>query len=257
MKKIYLRFYGDLQDFLPEKSNLECFSQDGEIYHYTFRGRQTAKDVIESLGVPHTEVDLILIDSEPRDFTYLLQTDDFMSVYPLFNNIALADKYRLIPRVTEKINFVLDIHLGKLASYLRMLGFDTLYSNKYTDPELADISSKENRMLLTKDLGLLKRKKVRLGYYVRKDNPRGQLIEVVKRFSLLEKRTSPGRCPECNASLKEIAKDKIIHRLEPLTKKYYQEFSLCPKCDKIYWPGSHYQHLNNLLGNLQKKINNC
>ena len=236
MKTAYFRFYAELNDFFPP-------GQSGTWQHHQFKGIQSVKDRIESMGVPHPEVSLILSNGEPVDFSYHVQAEDSISVYPAFRTFDLISDIRLRPLYEPPYQFVLDVHLGKLAHYMRILGFDTWYRNDYDDPELARISDEEDRILLTSDHGLLKRSRVTYGYFIREDDPREQLYSVLSRYDLFDKIGQRGRCTECNTLLEAVEKEKIIDKLEPKTKKYYQEFYLCQQCNKIYWKGSHYQNM--------------
>lgn len=240
MKCAHFRFYAELNDFIPADKSQVAFP-------HTFEGRVSIKDMIESLGVPHTEVDLILVNGESVDFDYLVQDGDQVSVYPVFESLDITPLARLRPKPLREPRFVLDTHLGKLASYLRLLGLDTLYHNDYDDQELARISSQERRILLTRDRGLLKRAVVTHGYCVRETNPRRQLAEVLRRFDLFEVIQPFRRCIRCNGLLEPVSKEAISHRLDPKTRKYYDEFRRCQACDHIYWKGSHYQRMRRLV----------
>lgn len=236
MAGVTLRFYAELNDFLPPERRQTAFTVP--------LARQTSvKDLIESLGVPHTEVDLILVNGESVDFAYRVRAGDRISVYPVFEALDIAPLVRVRPRPLREPRFVLDTHLGKLALYLRMLGFDALYRNDYADEELARISSQEHRILLTRDRGLLKRRLVTHGYHVREDDPERQLVEVVRRFDLAGAAQPFGRCLRCNDLLEEVEKAAIEHRLEPKTRRYYHQFRVCRGCGRVYWPGSHHEHM--------------
>ncbi len=243
MKHAYLRFYAKLNDFLP-------VTQRQTLINYPFELSRSVKDMVESLGVPHTEVDLILVNGNSVDFTYQVQDGDRISVYPLFDSIDITPLLRVRPQPLQEIRFVLDTHLGRLAAYLRMLGFDTLYRNDYTDDELADISHTEGRILLTKDRGLLKRNQVTYGYYVRETDPQQQVAEVVRRFDLFQEITPFRRCLRCNTPLNPVDKEAIADRLPPKAREYYQEFRLCPTCGRIYWRGSHYDRMRRFVDRL-------
>jgi uncharacterized protein with PIN domain len=214
---------------------------------HVFQGRVSIKDMIESLGAPHTEVDLILVNGESVDFAYLVQDGDRVSVYPLFTSLDVAPLTRVRPKPLGKPRFVLDTHLGRLASYLRMLGFDTLYRNDYADEELARLSSEQGRILLTRDRGLLKRALVQRGYCVRETQPRQRLLEVLRRFDLFEAIAPFRRCIRCNGSLRPVSKQAIAHRLPPQTRQYYDEFHVCEGCEQVYWKGSHYQRMQEFI----------
>ena len=248
-KKVLLRLFGELNDFLKDP--------DLKIREINYKDRQTIKDILEGIGIPHTEVYLMKKEDKIIDFSYLVKNNDLIKVYPVFRTLDLErghettrKKYPFEPK------FIADAHLGKLVSYLRILGFDTLYFNDYGDKFLAQKSSEENRILLTRDHGLLMRKNVKYGYFVRADLPKKQLKEVIARYNLLEYINKASRCPKCNHLLKRIEKEKIIDRLEPKTKKYFNKFYICPNCDQIYWKGSHFNRIDNLIENIEDEINN-
>jgi uncharacterized protein len=236
----HLRFYAHLNNHLPLKKRQMLFP-------CRFEGRRSIKDMIESLGVPHTEVALILVNSEPVDFNYHVRPDDRISVYPAFQSIDISSVTPLHHEPLSEARFVADVHLGRLAAYLRMLGFDTLYPEDYRDEELARISSEENRILLTRDRGLLKRGKVRYGYFVQGTQPWGQLAEVLKRYDLLGEAMRYQRCTNCNGLLNLVDKAPIADQLPPKVREQYNDFRLCDACGKIYWKGSHYEQMEAFL----------
>jgi uncharacterized protein len=238
--RIYLRFYAELNDLLSRQRR-------GERIVHSLETSTSVKDVIEALGVPHTEVDLVLLNGESVGFSRLVQDGDRISVYPVFRSLDIAPLARLRAESFAEKRFVLDTHLGRLAAYLRMLGFDTLYRNDYEDTELAQISAKENRILLTRDHGLLKRSVVTHGYLVRDTHPRRQLLEVLRRFDLFGSIAAFGRCVHCNAFLEAAPTELVSDRLPPKTRQYYDEFHICPECARIYWKGTHYQRMQRLI----------
>ena len=240
MRQAHFRFYAELNDLLPLPNR-------GQSLSHPFEVAESVKDAIEAIGVPHTEVDLILANGQPAAFSYLLRDGDRISVYPFFHRIHLSPRTRLQPRSEGDIRFVLDTHLGKLAAYLRMLGFDSLYRNDGQDSELAHISANQQRTLLSRDRGLLKRSTVTHGYLVRETQPQQQVIEVLRRFDLSGSIRSFRRCLHCNALLERVPKDLISDRLPPQTKKHYEEFHICPECSRLYWKGSHYQRMASLV----------
>jgi uncharacterized protein with PIN domain len=237
---VSFRFYAELNDFLPANKRQRTFS-------HAFELRASVKDMIEALGVPHTEVDLILVQGESVDFSYLVQDGDRISVYPVFESVDITPLVRVRPQPLRKTRFILDVHLGRLARYLRMLGFDTLFRNDYTDVELAHISSREGRILLTRDRGLLKRSIVTHGYCLRMTNPRRQLTEVLHRFDLFGTIQPFQRCLRCNGLLEPVDKAAIVDRLSAPTRQYYDEFRRCQVCDHIYWQGSHYERMKRFI----------
>jgi uncharacterized protein with PIN domain/sulfur carrier protein ThiS len=243
MSRARLQFHAELNDFLPPARRQICFV-------HTFNGRVSVKDMIESLGVPHTEVAGILVNGVWVDFAYLVQEGDRIDVYPASAQGDTAPPTLLRPPLVGTPRFVLDTHLGQLAAYLRMLGFDTLYRNDYSDEELARLASAEGRILLTRDRGLLKRSIVTYGYYLRETDPQRQVAEVLRRFDLVPAIRPLRRCMRCNGLLRPVPKEAISARLEPKTRAYYDEFSICETCDQIYWKGSHYERMQVLIQGL-------
>ena len=203
----------------------------GEQIHLPYREFQSYKHLIESLGIPHTEIGQIIVNNINSDINMLSRPGDIIEV---------NSKGHSLQEQERKNGFVLDNHLGRLTRYLRLLGFDSLYSNQLEDSELANVSVLEQRILLTRDRQLLMRSKVNFGYYVRSLDPWKQLDELCQRYDLYSEIRLFGRCAECNTVLIQIEKDKIIDRLEPLTRTYFERFHVCVNCDRIYWEGSHY-----------------
>ena len=243
MKSVTLRFYEELNDFLPENKKKQPFGVE-------FKGRQTVKDIIESQGVPHIEVDLVLVHGKPVGFSYLVQHEDKISVYPVFESFNISPVNELRDKPLRKTAFILDVHLGRLKKYLRLLGFDTLYRNDYEDAEIVEISNAEHRIILTRDIGILKRNEVKLGYWIRNIYPRQQIKEVVDRFDLYDRIEPFKRCSECNGMIERVSKESVFDYLQPGTRKYYNEFFRCTGCEKIYWKGSHYTKLNDLISEI-------
>lgn len=248
MPEAEFRFYAELNDFLPR-----CYRQKSFSVH--FDENASVKHVVEALGVPHTEIDLILVGGETVDFRYHLRQGDQVSVYPVFESLDIAALVRLRPRPLREPRFVLDTHLGRLAAYLRMLGFDTIYHNYFEDQEIAEISSREKRLLLTRDRGLLKRNVVTHGYCVRKERPYQQLLEVVNKFDLFDAIHPFQRCMVCNEKLVAIDKQKVAGCIPPEASRIYSEFVHCPGCKKVYWKGSHYERMKKVLEALEQERN--
>jgi hypothetical protein len=240
MKRAGVRFYAELNDFLPPEKTARTIT-------CSFDVSGSVKDMIESLGVPHTEVDLILANGEPVGFSYRVQQGDRISVYPEFRSIDISQQVRLRPQPLHDMRFVADTHLGRLASYLRMLGFDTLYKNDYADEDLARLSANEDRILLTRDRGLLMRTAVKRGCYLRSTEPAQQLVELLERFDLARAINPFRRCMHCNEMLRQVSKETISDRLQPQTRQHFDEFYICPQCGRIYWKGSHYRRMRRLI----------
>lgn len=244
--QISICFYEELNDFLPPERRKTAFA-------HTLRNAGSVKDLIESLGVPHTEVDLILVNGASVDFHYRVQDGDRISVYPVFESLDITPLTHLRPAPLRVVRFVLDTHLGRLAAYLRMLGFDTLYRNDYDDPALARISAEEHRILLTCDRRLFMHTQITHGYCVRARRPQAQLQEIVARFDLFGARRPFTRCMHCNGLIQPIDKDAVAERLPPRTRAYYHEFLHCPACGRIYWKGSHYLRMQQLIDTLESE----
>lgn len=200
-----------------------------------FRGRQSIKHLAESLGVPHPEIGSVQVNGQQGTLSTITQDGDRVEIHPVPNGCPVE------PR------FLLDNHLGRLAAYLRMLGFDCLYQNNYDDEELAETAQREERILLSRDRRLLMRKTVTNGYCLRSLNSLEQLTEVIWRFDLTSRIVPFHRCLRCNHPLEPVAKEAVLDRLEPLTKLYFDEFQVCPACKQIYWKGSHYEKMQKLV----------
>lgn len=242
-KKSVFRFYAELNDFSPK-------ALDGHELPYRFYGKPSIKDAIEAQGVPHTEVDLILVNGLPVGFEYSLQDDDRVAVYPPFETIDISPILKLREKPPRDVRFICDVHLGKLARWLRFLGFDTLYRNDYDDPTIVRIATRQNRVILTRDRLLLFRKAVIHGYLIRACDPHDQINEVLQRFKREGHAQAFARCLKCNGRIRSVRKAEIVQFLEPKTRRYYDRFYRCEQCMKIYWQGSHY---NDMLSKLPKR----
>ncbi len=244
-----ITLHGDLTDFLPRHR------RSAEIRR-RFAGRPAAKDLLEALGVPHPEIAAIAVNGTPAGFDRRLDDGDWVEVW----SAAEAARARLVPALpvapedSADPRFVVDAHLGRLAAYLRMLGFDTWYRNDAEDAQLAAIAATERRILLTRDRGLLKRSVVRRGAFLRSDRPVEQLVEVTRRFGLVDRWRPFGRCIRCNTLLVPVARAEVLHRLQPLTRVYYDDFRRCPGCDAIYWEGSHHARMARLIDEVRATV---
>jgi uncharacterized protein with PIN domain len=247
MKGAYFRFYEELNDFLPkEKRKIK--------FEHHFIERVSIKDVIEALGVPHSEIDLILVNGKSVGFSYIVNDKDEISVYPVFESFDISHVQHLRPKPLREPKFIVDVHLGKLAKYLRILGFDTLYKNNSLASDLIKISHDEKRTILTKDREILKRNDITHGYWIRNHRLEEQLREVVKRFDLKKQIKEFTRCVDCNNLLVKIKKEEIIDRLPPKVKDWHDEFYFCQSCKKPYWKGSHYEKMKAFIENIRSVI---
>lgn len=238
MSEVSFRFYAQLNDFLPAR-------QRGRRFTLVLPAPASVKDTIEALGVPHPEVDVILVNGESEDFTYRLQDGDHVSVYPAFRSIDVASLRRSGSDLPQPVRFALDVHLRKLASLLRLAGFDAAVL--MADADVANSAAREGRVALTRDVGLLKRSVIRHGYWVRHTDPERQLAEVLERFDLVSRMQPFVRCVRCNTLVVPVEAEAVADRLLPRTRAGFRQFHWCPGCDRIYWQGSHYSRLVRLL----------
>ena len=237
------RFYAELNDHLARdcrhKTLEKAFFVSGPV-----------KDIIESFGVPHTEVELIVANGESVPFSYVVRDGDRIAIYPMFESFDITPELKVRREVLREPRFVLDVHLGRLAAYLRMLGFDAIYGNSASDPELVRVSAGEQRILLTRDRGLLKHGAVTHGYQVRQTDSRRQLAEVVERFDLARAMRPFTRCMACNGALAQVPKEQVRSLLPPRTAAAYEDFLQCTGCARPYWKGPHYRRMQRLVNEL-------
>lgn len=230
-----VRLYGDLGYFAPEVAS-EPSVPIGE--------PRSVKDLLESLGVPHPEIGLILVNGSAVGFERLVQRGDRVAAYPPFRSLPV-DSPLDTPRPEPR--FVLDVHLGTLARRLRLLGLDCDYGTDRADVELAQIATGEERILLTRDRGLLMRKEIQHGYCPRSDDPAEQTLEVAVRYLRPDDLRPFSRCTRCNGLLADVDKAAVLDQLEPHTRATQHAFRRCQRCGKAYWPGSHLPSLEELV----------
>ena len=242
-----VRVYAELNDFLP------CESR-GLTLRRPFQPHQTVKDVLEAMGIPHTEVDLIVVNGKPEDFTHRPASGDRIAAYPMFEALDIGSTTRLRPVPLRDPRFVVDVNIGRLARLLRLLGLDVWWSSDADDETLVDISLAQRRILLTRDRALLKRRVITHGVFVHSDDPEEQTLEVIRRLDLSERLAPLTRCLRCNGELVAVRKEEVIDRLEPLTRRYYSDFSRCADCGRIYWPGSHHARMLRLVERIREQL---
>lgn len=243
MSTATFRFYEELNDFLPATRRKIAFATD-------CAESATVKQAIEALGVPHTEVEVILVNGESVDFSRRVREGDRISVYPMFESLDVRPILRLREAVLRDPRFIADAHLGRLARYLRMLGFDTLYENALPDRELVRISRAERKVLLTRDRGLLMHRDLTHGVFVRGDRPHDQLRHVVDRLDLGRCCHPFTRCMDCNSELTTVDPSTVIEEVPPAVARTQHDFRRCKGCRRIYWPGSHYARMMKLVGDV-------
>jgi len=239
-------FFLSLNDFLsPAHKNLPVI--------YKFKGNPAIKDAIEALRIPHTEVDLIIVNNRPVDFFYQLNNDDSVEVHPVSATTPFKS-HSLTPKYIFPLAFIVDVNLGKLAKALRMLGFNTSYQNDFSDKAIAVLAAKENRIVLTRDIRLLNQKTIKWGYWIRSQEIEIQLEEVVKRFDLLPEILPFKRCIICNGLIEPVSKESVSGEIPPRTISYFNEFFQCSSCKKVYWKGSHYENMLNWINDFKTKF---
>lgn len=230
------RFYEELNDFLPPgRRRREFGTRCAEA--------ATTKHMIEALGVPHTEVELILVNGESVGFDRRLQEGDRVAVYPKFEALDVTPLLRVREQPLRKTRFIADAHLGALARLLRMAGFDTLYENRYQDREIADIAERDGRVVLTRDRDLLKLRVITHGCYVHAVEPARQLHEIMDRLDLARSARPFSICLECNAPLRAVDKAAVLERLPPSVRASHERFTTCDICHRVYWEGSHWRRM--------------
>ena len=236
----FFKFNDSLNDFLSAGDKDKAIK-------FNFTGTPAIKDSIEALGVPHTEVDAIVVNGAACDFQYKLNNDDKVEVYPPNTNFHYLKTRSLTPNLHYPLAFVADVHLGKLAKALRILGFDTIYENDISDKTIVEVAEKEQRIVLTRDIGLLKHKSIKSGYWLRNQLVDDQLQEVIRRFDLVPQVRLFKRCLVCNGEIEEVTKEAVLERLPPKTIMYFNEFFQCSVCNRVYWKGSHYDNMLEML----------
>jgi hypothetical protein len=246
-KTATFRFYGDLNDFLPADYRQSDVP-------YRFWGQPAVKDAVEAIGVPHPEVFYLQRDESAIGFGATLQADDRISAYPHMSD-APPDAGWLHPLMPAPPRFVLDGHLGQLARYLRMLGLDTRYQNDADDGPLARIADEEDRILLTRDLGLLKRGRVTYGAFVRATDPDAQIREVLQRYPLADHLDPLTRCVQCNHLIEPVPEADVADDLPPQTQRDFDRFFQCTGCAQVYWKGSHYERMQAFVADLLATTN--
>jgi len=235
-KKIcYFVFQGSLKDFLPDQ-------ESGKVLQYGFFGNPSIKDAMEAQGVPHVEVGSISVNGDEVDFTYKIFPEDKVIVHPL--------PFPVVQK--EYPFFVVDSHLGKLAMDLRVLGFDSLYEQNYTEDRIIRLAEQDNRVVLTRNIGLLKNGRVQKGYWLRSQDPDVQIKEVINYFDLKEKLNPFTRCRICNGNINPVSKVRVEDQLPPMTKIHFEEFYQCERCKQVYWKGSHYEKMEEFVRSIKE-----
>ncbi|MBU0999715.1 Mut7-C ubiquitin/RNAse domain-containing protein [Patescibacteria group bacterium] len=247
MPKATFRFYEELNDFLLKHIRKVDFEVE-------FKGQRSIKDMVEALGVPHTEIDLILANGKSVDFSYILQDGDRISVYPVFESLNIANITRLREVPLRKTRFIADVNLDDIVKYMRLLGFDVYCESTLSDKEIIEISKGENRIILTKSKKLLKFREVSHGIFIRPGTTAEQVKRIIDHLNIKDQVRPFSRCLRCNSLIEPVSKNEIMDRIPPRTKTFCDEYSQCKSCDKVYWDGTHFINMkkviNHILGNL-------
>jgi uncharacterized protein with PIN domain len=241
MLPLEITFSDELTPFLRRKNKGKT------LVKYCLTRKASVKDIIESLGIPHTDIGQIVAQKKQVNFDFVPDKQQNIKVLPICQPFDVTTPSFLRPRPLKKIRFVVDVNVGKLALLLRILGMDTKYDPGLSDKEIAFLAYREDRIVLSKDIGLLKRKTVIFGRYIRSVHPDDQLKEVIDFFGIKGRFDLFSRCPRCNKTLVPVDKKDILHRLEPKTRKYFSIFKTCIICTRIYWQGSHHDKMKKRL----------
>jgi uncharacterized protein len=224
-------FHGELTALLPPEQRGGTVARD-------CARAATIKHAVESLGVPHTEVGRLTVDGRPATLSRIVREGEVIEVFPH----EVADIFPESPP-----RFIADAHLGGLARLLRMLGVDTLFENPWDDSGIVEVALRERRIVLTRDRELLKRRDVLRGCFVRALKPRMQLDEVVMRYALAPHFRPFTLCLHCNLPLAPAAPDDVAGQVPQGILERYVEFVQCPGCRRVYWQGSHWARMREML----------
>jgi uncharacterized protein len=221
--------------FNPVLSPFLDRAKRGNPFEYDCARAATLKNAIEALGVPHTEVGALRVNGEPATLQRIVREGDYVEVETAKSG---SD---------PDLRFVADAHLGGLARFLRMLGFDTLHRNAFSDDQIRRLAEMDRRIVLTRDRELLKCREIARGAYVRALKSEAQLREVAARYELAPLARPFTLCLSCNLPLQPVERAVIAPRLPPAVYEQHERFVLCPGCDGVFWPGSHYARMVSAL----------
>lgn len=242
----HFRFYEELNEYLPVEKRKKRFA-------HSFNDLSTVGSVLESLGIPLQEIDLLLVNEKSADFSRTINDGDFVSVYPVFESMDISSLASLPSRPLRKTRFFLDVHLGKLARKLRLLGFDSQFENNTTSDQLICIMEKGERIVLTQNRRLLQGSGTSHGYWVREETTDSQTVEILHRFDLLNAIRPFTLCLGCNLPLTPIEKSIIRDDLPPRIRRDFELFHHCPGCGRNYWHGSHFEKMKRFINQVKQK----
>jgi uncharacterized protein len=244
---ITVRCYAELNDFLPEDVRGASFTIAPAL-------PTPIGSVLMALGIPDSNVDVVLLNGMSVSFSDSVKEGARLSVYPVFESFDIAPLTRVREEPLRNPRFILDVHLGKLASFMRMMGYDAMYEPGFNDDELVSISMHEERALLSKDRPLLANRLLTRAYLVRAIHPKEQLIEVLHRFDLVRLARPFKRCLECNTLLRPVSGEAAADELPPRVRESFHEFFRCSLCNKIFWRGSHYRRMLNFIEDVTNEV---
>ena len=244
-----IRFHGELIHLAARQGRPAAFP-------YPLTRKASIKDALEALGAPHTEIYRLCFNGEDADFQRILAPGDRVEVFPAKPPVDPTRQTLLRPPLPS-LRFLVDVNVAKLGALLRLLNYDAAKApggSEGNDAALAAMAEKEGRFVLTRDLALLKRKKIVHGRLIRAVAPEDQLLEVMIFFGMRPPFRTFRRCLRCNVALKPVDKRDVLPRLEPKTKQYFEEFHRCPVCERVYWPGSHHEGMLRMMDGIIAKL---
>jgi len=221
------RVHGALNDLVPPQRRHRAFV-------VVCPEHATIKHTAEAMGIPHTEVGIVLLDGQPADLAHRVPESGTVDLHPA-------------PPPRAPLRFVADVHLAGLARRLRLLGFDCVLAGDGPDEAIARHAEREQRIVLTRDRELLKHRRVERGRYVRSLRTDAQAREVVDALDLRGHLRPFTRCLECNGELREARADEVAVRVPPAVAAVQRDYARCAGCGRVYWPGSHWRRLSALV----------
>jgi len=240
MVTIHLRLYEELNDYLAPERRKRTFACE-------VAPDATVGEVIDALGVPREAIDLALADGVPVGFDHRVGDGERIALYPVFEALDVGPVTALPGRPLRETRFVLDVHLGRLARDLRLLGFDCRYRNDAADDALAALATAEGRILLSRDRALVARRELHRAYLVQATAPRAQAAEVVRRLDLAGQIRPFTRCLACNGEVQTVAVGDVTSPLPEWVHATHRQVARCPGCGRCYWRGGHWRRMQRLI----------
>jgi len=241
--RVTVRIYEELNSFLPESRQKRDFS-------FELEEGATIQQLLSNLELPLSQVDLILVNGESVGVSFPLKAGDRISIYPVFERLNIAPVLKIRPAPLRKPRFICDVHLGKLATYMRMAGLDADYRNNFSGRQLIQLSVELGKIILTKNRGLLKNKRITHGYLVIQNLPKLQLAEIISCFDLKQWCSPLSRCLRCNLPVHSISKDDAVGKVAPRVLEMHDQFMKCDGCSRVYWKGTHYESMMSWISRL-------